>query len=784
MPQSPSASQRGTTRLIEQLSVSLDKAKVALAECCTDGSAHAALSLSLFQQAISKLDETRYMVRRSIEEDKRSHSSRPPGTHSPRSAHDGNRGQASRESHEASEHPMQEHAHSSERAERDMRDRRQARIDRDGDPASPATLPGQTPHRLTDGVPTARSASSSRLSAHAVASNGSPRPTLSGPHPSSKPTEADVSRQMDPSADSRPQSRADRHSADGDAEHESETGTGLDHATEPASSSIFGITETLSPPPIEDSSPRGTRQSSGYKHLQRLKGDLRGTRVEPLHHASRQTTRVRARSSSRARRSSASSTSSINREQAGAIPPFAQTLGRTRSAKRTTVHDSSDGISQSMQPRPQPLVQSSTQQVPSAGRRAFELASAPPHSGDEDDEVEEGNVGTVRRRRPSLSGERIVTAIISAVSTHAPSERLALLRSLALVSRTYRQAAQTELFRDIRLTEISQLDRILPVLEKSATLSATVQALGLSGLKGSSRRTLVDTIRRLLVLLVNLESLDEDLAIPDWDIADYKAEDYILSPSVPFRLTTFRSGSAWWEISAVQEFFADQSRLESVTFGGAVVDREWAGTKLLAQDVAPSAKNLKRLKVAQVLHEDTLSVLLAATGRQNSKLYQLDIGFQSIDEDTPRSGIVSACRLVASTLKHLSLHAPDQVSSDLTGFLDEIVAELPQLETLEWSEQSETARIPLASARFLEHHLPATLRRLRARSLVSLSTGKVLTMLEHPEVVPSLAELDIKWANGRGDERGREPWYRERHLARIQNTAADLGIVCQVGKST
>ncbi|GAA6026413.1 hypothetical protein JCM8202_005060 [Rhodotorula sphaerocarpa] len=50
-----------TRHLVEQL----DKAKVALAECCTDGSAHAALSLALFQQAISKLDETRYMIRRS-----------------------------------------------------------------------------------------------------------------------------------------------------------------------------------------------------------------------------------------------------------------------------------------------------------------------------------------------------------------------------------------------------------------------------------------------------------------------------------------------------------------------------------------------------------------------------------------------------------------------------------------------------------------------------------------------------------------------------------------------
>lgn len=368
------------------------------------------------------------------------------------------------------------------------------------------------------------------------------------------------------------------------------------------------------------------------------------------------------------------------------------------------------------------------------------------------------------------------------MSTLAAPERVAALRSLALVSREYRQAAQADLFRDIRLTETSQLDMILSALALNATLAAVVRDLSLIGLSGLQRSALLDKVHRLLALLVNLESLDEDLAITDWDIADYEGGEYIVSPDSPFRLKRFRSGSAWWEISAVHAFFANQTKLELVTFGGAVVDREWAGAKLLAEGVTPSAKHIRKLHVAQVLHEDTLSVLLAATGGQERKLSELDIGFQSIDEDTPRARIVAACRLVGSTLEHFKLRAPDQVSGDLTGFLDEIVAVLPRLETVEWSEQSDTARIPLASSRFLEY-LPPTLQTLRARSLVSLSTGKFLLMLEHPETVPSLSALNIEWASGRGDELGREPWYRERHVVRILDAADNLGIVCRVSKS-
>jgi hypothetical protein len=419
-----------------------------------------------------------------------------------------------------------------------------------------------------------------------------------------------------------------------------------------------------------------------------------------------------------------------------------------------------------------------------SSRRAFDLASAPPQSDDEEEDAENADLTTIHRAPTALGEKGIVKAIVAAASAQSGSERLDLLRSLALVSQEYRQAAQAELFRNTCLTKSRQLDLLVPVLEKNATLASAVKALSLSGLgpgKGS-RSEFLDQIRRLLAPLHNLESFDEDLSIPDWDIVDYKGNDYILSPTSRCRLKFFRSASAWWEILALHALLTEQRELESVVIGGAVVDREWAATELMT--LGSPAKNLKRLEVAQVLHEDTLLVLLMATGGKEGSLCELDLGFQSIDEETPRASIVSAFRSAGQGLRQLTLHAPAQVSGgDLTGFLDEIVAELPQLESIEWSENSTSAaRIPLASARFLEH-LPTNLRRLKARSLVSLSTSKVLAMLEEPEKVLSLAELEIEWAAGRGDERGREPWYRERHISRIEDAAAELGIACRVAKS-
>ena len=563
-----------------------------------------------------------------------------------------------------------------------------------------------------------------------------------------------------------------------------------DTAAKPASPPFLGITKTLSPQPIEadlkNRSPSArsrSAQSEGAADEELQTAHNNGARrgSMPRHHRTPpkdSETKNRARSSSRVRRSSPSSETSLSGEDE--IPPVPKSRTRSTSSRRKAPDESQGDLSQVV---PSQRLWIRGPAAPPT-RRAFDLASAPPQSDDEEEDVEHTDFATLHRAPASLRGERVTAAIVAAASSLSASERIDLLTSLALVSREYRQVAQAELFRDIRLTKTSQLDLLVPVLKNKATLASAVKALSLRGVGPGkrSRSEFLDQVRRLLAPLHNLESLDEDLSIPDWDIVDYKENDYILSPTSRCRLKTFKSASAWWEISALHALLTDQRELESVVIGGAVVDREWAATKLMT--LASPAKKLKRLEVAQVLHEDTLLVLLTATGGREGSLRELDLGFQSIDEETPRASIVAAFRSAGQGLRQLTLHAPSQVSGgDLAGFLDEIVAELPQLESIEWSENSTSApRIPLASPRFLEH-LPTNLRRLQAHSLVSLSTSKVLAMLEEPEKVPSLAELEIEWATGRGDERGREPWYRERHIARIEDAAAELGIACRVGKS-
>ena len=745
--------------MVEQLSISLDKAKVALAECCTDGSAHASLSLSLFQQAISKLDETRYMVRRSLDDAKRSE--RPtPEQH-----------QLLRKSYQDKAAPQidskapQDDSHSISSPPDPLAHERflKSRAARKDENSSSAGGLGAPVRRRGD---------------QSIAESVSPD------HHGETLAAQTVVRPSSAASTRPPRSRRDAPPFAFSTRPLSN-----DAVATPASPPFLGITKTLSPQPIEghlrDRSPSARSRSAhsergAGEELQTARDDgvRRGSMAR--HHRTPpkvSETTNRARSSSRARRSSLSSETSFSGEDE--IPSVPRSRPCSTSSRRMRSDESQGDVSQAV-----PSQRLWIRGPAPSSRRAFDLASAPPQSDDEEEDAENADLTTIHRAPTALGEKGIVKAIVAAASAQSGSERLDLLRSLALVSQEYRQAAQAELFRNTCLTKSRQLDLLVPVLEKNATLASAVKALSLSGLgpgKGS-RSEFLDQIRRLLAPLHNLESFDEDLSIPDWDIVDYKGNDYILSPTSRCRLKFFRSASAWWEILALHALLTEQRELESVVIGGAVVDREWAATELMT--LGSPAKNLKRLEVAQVLHEDTLLVLLMATGGKEGSLCELDLGFQSIDEETPRASIVSAFRSAGQGLRQLTLHAPAQVSGgDLTGFLDEIVAELPQLESIEWSENSTSAaRIPLASARFLEH-LPTNLRRLKARSLVSLSTSKVLAMLEEPEKVLSLAELEIEWAAGRGDERGREPWYRERHISRIEDAAAELGIACRVAKS-
>lgn len=420
-------------------------------------------------------------------------------------------------------------------------------------------------------------------------------------------------------------------------------------------------------------------------------------------------------------------------------------------------------------------------------RGAFELASAPPRvvSSDEEDASEAQQDGTLPEFSPKshFDEPRIVTSLVKAVAA-LPAEATGTLCALSLVSRAYRPAAQAALFSRVRIRSTDQLTRFEnSLLVGNDALGSTVEHLVLHAREPSRRRReeTLTSARRVLEALPNLVELDEDLFVGDWDLPDLAS--YVLSPTSACRgLRVFRSASAWWELGAVHELFVLEPRLELVDLGGAVVDREWASARLLGSRSFPALR-LRQLRVAQVLHEDTLAVLLASTGGDHSQLESLNLGFQSIDKETPRESIVSAFRHVRVKLVHLRVHAPTDGGDDLVGFIDDILDELPALRSLEWEEESGACRTAMASSHVLER-LPPSLCTLRAGSLVSLSTGKTVSALENAptQLPPTLVDIDLNWAQGRGDERGREPWYRERHIPRIRAAAARRGIRSKLSK--
>lgn len=401
-----------------------------------------------------------------------------------------------------------------------------------------------------------------------------------------------------------------------------------------------------------------------------------------------------------------------------------------------------------------------------------------------------------------LRGYRVANAVAAAVLQLCGQYATDTLLELSLVSHEYRSAAQAALYKSVVLSTRRRLDLLSRAVTDNASLVALVHKLKIEpldqDLPSSTPETLVAPLKALLDRLTHLEDLDEDFTTGEWDVRTLTSgKEYPLTVSSPFKLKRFRSASAWWEVGALFSLVQAQPNLVELVLGGAAMDRDWAGAKLVSSlsstssSSPPPGRLLESLEVAQVMHEDTLAVLLRAAGggsaEHHSALRSLRVGFQSIgstDDDTPRASIPAALALVGPSLTHLALMAPLKASDDVTGLLDELVAVLPNLEILEWTEATELVPVPLASSKFLSTVLPRRLRVLRARSLVSLSTSRVLALFDEPEVAaPALKELDVLWANGTGEDAGQEPWYKERHILRIEEAAEEFGIKCRVGKS-
>ncbi|GAA5906981.1 hypothetical protein JCM8208_003730 [Rhodotorula glutinis] len=434
-------------------------------------------------------------------------------------------------------------------------------------------------------------------------------------------------------------------------------------------------------------------------------------------------------------------------------------------------------------------------------RRALELASAPSPPSIRSDSDDEGQArrpsSAASARRPTvLNGARVAAAIARAVAEGAGGG-MGGLCTLSLVSRQYREAATPALYHAVALTSRSQLNLLVRTVESTPPLGALVHELKIHPLDADlptpSPESLIDPLKSLLNGLPNLNSLDEDFTAGDWDVGDFSTgHDYPLTVSSPCKsLVRFRSAKAWFEIGALFALLETQPHLVELVIGGAAMDRDWAGTKILASlssspSSPPPATRLESLEVAQVMHEDTLAVLLRATGDNSvGRLSSIRIGFQSLgtsDDDTPLSSVPAALALVGSSLTHLALAAPRKASDDSSALLGEVVAVLPRLEVLEWTEATDLAPVPLANSKVLAR-LPSSLRVLRARALVSLPTSAVLSFL-HGDAPRALEVLDVQWAHGSttADDLAKEPWYKARHIARIEDAAAELGIECHVGK--
>ncbi|BGP03640.1 Proteophosphoglycan ppg4 [Rhodotorula toruloides ATCC 204091] len=469
-----------------------------------------------------------------------------------------------------------------------------------------------------------------------------------------------------------------------------------------------------------------------------------------------------------------------SRSSAFSQPPPAAPPAKSRTYRDMSDTSDDDDFdrrpSSGTRPRSRSVARSRTGHSEEA-RKALEMASAPPSAVEEDYGRERRDAFKSyekERGPPVLSGAKVARALAKAASEVGGP---AMLVALATVSKEYGKAANEVLYGSIVVDSPRRLDLLNRTLDSDASLGELVKSLTIRPLdgdkSGSEPESFIKPLRQLISHLPNLVSLDEDFTTAEWDVRTLTGQDYPLTSSSPsHNLVFFRSAKNWWEVGALYTLLQSQSNLKEVVIGGAAMDRDWQGSKLLStlSKQSPSsapARNLESLEISEVMHEDTLPLLLRATGGIEGKLQSLRIGLQSIgstDDDTPRASIAPALTNAGSTLTHLAVTAPTKSSDDTTGLVDELVAVLPRLEILEWSEGTDVRPVPLASPRLLTQ-LPKTIRVLRARSLISVSTGKMLAFLDEIEQGGfKLQELD------------------ERHIARIEDAAADLRIKCRIGK--
>ncbi|GAA5980974.1 hypothetical protein JCM5350_004785 [Sporobolomyces pararoseus] len=436
-------------------------------------------------------------------------------------------------------------------------------------------------------------------------------------------------------------------------------------------------------------------------------------------------------------------------------------------------------------------------------QRALEMASAPPRSSEDSPSRDTRRRGRKQRFTVVRLNEENVIKTIAKESDQTTKFQL------LLVSKTYQRILEPIVYSRITVGSIDQVEKLSRTFESNSVLANLVKSLEITPLDSSSStssrsrslsnedpQSLLEPLQQLVSLLPNLKDFKEDFTKSDWDVSEPSL--YPLSLTSPTcQIKSFTSKRCWWEIGALYELFTHNTDLVQVVLGGAAMDRDWEGTKLKSTLLnRPPNSQIESLEVAQIMHEDTLSVLSLLS--RNPLFKTLRISFQSIgpsDDDTPLSSIPSSIKLIGSTLNHLTLIAPNQVSTarvseDTSILLEEVLTCLPNLITLEFqetfNEDEPNDSVPIVSSKIFGGGgggelglLSKKLKTLRARELFSITTRDVLRLLERdPELIPVLEELDLEWASSKETE----VWYDEREAVKIRKVCEEYGIKCYVGK--
>lgn len=335
----------------------------------------------------------------------------------------------------------------------------------------------------------------------------------------------------------------------------------------------------------------------------------------------------------------------------------------------------------------------------------------------------------------SLDSDRVLQTIASHLLV---DRKVGTVAALTVVSRQAFEAVVSMLYKHVTIPSTKSLSDFTRTL--TTARAKTVLTLTIAPLQGSPGSHIA-ALSRLLSLLPALETLVEFWPSEDWDVVtrdDYPALDNC-------QLSSLVSRKGWFEIGALVSILSTQRSLRRLVLGGALVDREWQGAQLRSLADLPTISTLTSIDIAQIIHDDTLVVLL----RLCPNLVSLKIGLQSVgstDDDTSQTSIVEALKTVKSCLRHLTLRTPTRSSAETRGLLDACISFL-SLESLTIDERvvepsTHREHAALASNKVLLA-LPSRLRELEGFDVVSFGPKDVLLMLSRPDLIPVLDKLKI-----------------------------------------